>query len=135
MLTLVNQSRAVAVTYALMGAWCLAAAGLMGAIALHDYLPWIVGAGLVLCLLAVLSFRFGTLRARARNIALGISACVALWRTADAAWLTLIDTMVAPRAVPGSILLGRWLLAAVLALCTYTLWKFWRASNNRWRGP
>ena len=134
MSSLVSHSRAVALTYALMGTWCLVAAALMGALALHDYLSWIASAGLILWLLAVLSFRFDALGSTSREITLGISACMTLWRTGDAVWLTLVR-VTASETVPAGILLGRWLLASALGVCTYTLWKCWRASNNRWRGP
>lgn len=125
----------MAITYALLGAWCTVVATLTIAFALHHDLPWIIGAGVVLWFLALLSFRFGTLAPSLRNVVLGISVAMALWRSADAAWLTVINTILAPGTVPGPILFGRWFLASILALCAHALWRCWRAANNGWRGP
>ena len=147
--SVVNPSRAVALTYALMATWCFVSSALLVAIdgprfwstlwyyLHHDpyYLRWTLCAGLTLCALAVLSFRYRALGGAWRNMTLGVSAFIALWRFGDAVWLTLLK-MLATTAIPSAdILVGRWLLASVLAVCAYTLWRCGRASNNRWRGP
>lgn len=143
-----RQSRVVALTYALMGTWCFVSSTLVVAVdkpqgfwsGLWDYirrdsyyLGWILAAGLVLWILAVLSFRYRALGRTWRGVTLGLSVCIALWRLGDAVWLTLVKMLGTTAVPPGSILVGRWLLTLVLAICTYALWNSGRASTRTQR--
>jgi hypothetical protein len=133
-----------------MGTWCFVSAALLVELDYPPgfwsglwvyirrdsyYLRWTLTAGLVLWILAILSFRYRALGMTWRSVTLGACACIALWRFGDAVGLTLIKVLATTVVPDASILIGRWLLTLVLVVCTYTLWNSGRASNNRWRGP
>ena len=140
-----SQLRVVAISYALLGVLLVACATMLvwftwpawaGPFLWHDLggptaraIAAYISLGVGFWVLAWMTLLYLALSAAWRGVTLGASALVALWCIVSAVEATLA----------GNDALGwiatAWGLALAYSLCSYSLWKHRRASNNRWRGP
>jgi len=132
------QLRVVASTYALLGILALACA--VALVVLGPYvgssisaettpLAIYVGGGVTFFALAWLSLRYSVLTppwatfTLAASIFLALCGCICAVKVTLTGWGALVGSFV------------WWGLALVCSLGSYLLWRQWRASNNRSRGP
>jgi hypothetical protein len=132
------QLRVVASTYALLGILALGCAGAL--VVLGPYvgdsisaettpLAIYVGCGVTFCALAWLSLRYSVLTLAWATLTLAASILLTLCGFIGAVKVTLTGW----GAFIGTLMW--WALAIVGSLGSFLLWRQWRASNNRWRGP